>query len=179
MELGGNAPFVVFSDADVDVTVGGAMAAKIHNGAEACTAANRFFVHREIAVEFATKFAKRISTSRTSRGTDDGVAVGPLINQAAIDKVQRLVDDARKRGARVVTGGSSVDGDRLGQPGRSGHQDLQGFADIAEHRRRADAESDCQVRVGFVFAQVGEHEKRLLACFQSPPAGSAYTVLVP
>ncbi|MGH3437839.1 MAG: NAD-dependent succinate-semialdehyde dehydrogenase [Sciscionella sp.] len=110
MELGGNAPFLVFGDADVDAAVDGAMAAKTRNGGEACTAANRFYVHRSVAAEFAAKLADRMAALPTGRGTEDGVRVGPLINQMAVDKVKRLVADATQRGARVLTGGEPVDG---------------------------------------------------------------------
>jgi succinate-semialdehyde dehydrogenase/glutarate-semialdehyde dehydrogenase len=110
MELGGNAPFLVFADAALDVAVEGAIAAKTRNGGEACTAANRFFVQRDVASEFSTKLAERIGALRIGRGTEEGVSIGPLINRAAVDKVERLVRDACERGAQVITGGSAVDG---------------------------------------------------------------------
>ncbi|MBO0839454.1 MAG: NAD-dependent succinate-semialdehyde dehydrogenase [Sciscionella sp.] len=110
MELGGNAPFVVFEDADLDAAVDGAVAAKIRNGGEACTAANRIYVQRSIVDNFSAQLAARLAELPVGRGTEDGVRVGPLINQAAIDKVSRLVDDAKHRGAKVITGGSTVDG---------------------------------------------------------------------
>ncbi len=108
MELGGNAPFLVFADADLDKAVDGAMAAKMRNMGEACTAANRFLVHEDIADEFSSKFAARMAAEVVGRGTDDGVTVGPLIDAKARDKVTQLVDDATSRGASVVTGGSST-----------------------------------------------------------------------
>jgi succinate-semialdehyde dehydrogenase/glutarate-semialdehyde dehydrogenase len=111
MELGGNAPFIVFDDADLDAAVDGAMLAKMRNMGEACTAANRFLVHASVADEFAERLAARMSALRLGRGVDDGVDVGPLVEEAQRTKVAELVDDAVERGARVLTGGSSVDGD--------------------------------------------------------------------
>ena len=108
MELGGNAPFLVFADADLDKAVEGAMLAKMRNMGEACTAANRFLVHEDVADEFASKFAARMEAEVVGRGTEDGVTVGPLIDAKARDKVTELVDDATSRGASVVTGGSST-----------------------------------------------------------------------
>ena len=108
MELGGNAPFLVFPDADLDAAVDGAMLAKMRNMGEACTAANRFLVHEDVADEFALRFAARMEAEVVGRGTDDGVTVGPLIDQKALDKVGELVEDARTRGASVVTGGGTT-----------------------------------------------------------------------
>ena len=108
MELGGNAPFLVFADADLDAAVDGAMLAKMRNMGEACTAANRFLVHESVADEFATKFAERMAAEMVGRGTEDGVTVGPLIDAKQRDKVAELVDDATSRGASVVTGGSTT-----------------------------------------------------------------------
>ncbi|MEU3273320.1 NAD-dependent succinate-semialdehyde dehydrogenase [Saccharomonospora sp. NPDC006951] len=110
MELGGNAPFLVFDDADVDAAVEGAMQAKMRNIGEACTAANRFYVQRGIAEEFSRKLTERMSALPIGRGTEDGVVVGPLIDEAAIQKVSELVNDAAQRGAKVLTGGATVDG---------------------------------------------------------------------
>ncbi|MGH3384222.1 MAG: NAD-dependent succinate-semialdehyde dehydrogenase [Nocardioidaceae bacterium] len=111
MELGGNAPFLVFEDADLDAAVAGAQAAKMRNGGEACTAANRFYVHESVADEFARKLADAMGAFVVGRGVDDGVTLGPLIDQAAVDKVERLVADAQDKGATVVTGGQTVAGD--------------------------------------------------------------------
>ncbi|HET6560338.1 MAG TPA: NAD-dependent succinate-semialdehyde dehydrogenase [Marmoricola sp.] len=108
MELGGNAPFLVFADADLDKAVEGAMLAKMRNMGEACTAANRFLVHEDVADEFASRFAARMEAEVLGRGTEDGVTVGPLIDAKARDKVAELVDDATSRGASVATGGSST-----------------------------------------------------------------------
>jgi succinate-semialdehyde dehydrogenase/glutarate-semialdehyde dehydrogenase len=108
MELGGNAPFLVFPDADLDKAVEGAMLAKMRNMGEACTAANRFLVHESIADDFATKFAEKMAAEKVGRGTEDGVTVGPLIDAKQRDKVAELVDDATRRGASVVTGGSTT-----------------------------------------------------------------------
>ncbi len=110
MELGGNAPFVVFEDADVDDAVHGAMVAKMRNVGEACTAANRFHVAQPIAVEFADRLAEKMGALKIGRGTDDGVEVGPLIDEDQLEKVAELVDDAVAKGARVLCGGERVDG---------------------------------------------------------------------
>jgi len=108
MELGGNAPFLVFADADLEAAVDGAVLAKMRNGGEACTAANRFLVHADIAEAFTSRLAERLGSMVVGRGTDDGVQVGPLVDAATRDKVGELVDDARGRGARVVCGGQAV-----------------------------------------------------------------------
>ncbi|WP_025272512.1 NAD-dependent succinate-semialdehyde dehydrogenase [Haloglycomyces albus] len=110
MELGGNAPFLVFDDADLDAAVDGAMLAKMRNIGEACTAANRFYVQRDVAEEFSRRMADRMGAQTIGRGTEEGATVGPLINEAAVSKVTDLVDDATGRGAKVLTGGSAVDG---------------------------------------------------------------------
>ncbi|MCW2991886.1 MAG: NAD-dependent succinate-semialdehyde dehydrogenase, partial [Solirubrobacterales bacterium] len=110
MELGGNAPFLVFEDADLDAAVEGAMIAKMRNIGEACTAANRFHVHESIAQEFAEKLAARMGDLKIGRGTDPDVKVGPLIDDDQRGKVAELVDDAAEKGAKVLVGGSRVDG---------------------------------------------------------------------
>ncbi|WP_072802484.1 NAD-dependent succinate-semialdehyde dehydrogenase [Rhodococcoides yunnanense] len=110
MELGGNAPFIVAEDADVDRAVDGAMVAKMRNMGEACTAANRFFVHRSVADEFADRLAARMGSLKVGAGDGDGVEVGPLIDGEGRAKVQRLVDDALLRGARAVVGGTEAPG---------------------------------------------------------------------
>jgi len=110
MELGGNAPFVVFDDADLDKAVDGAMLAKFRNIGEACTAANRFIVHEDVADEFARRVTERVNGLKVGRGTDDGVTIGPLINEDAIDKASELLQDAVSRGASVLTGGARVGG---------------------------------------------------------------------
>jgi len=111
LELGGNAPFIVFEDADIDEAVAGAIAAKMRNMGEACTAANRLYVHSSVIDEFGRRLAGRMAGLSVGRGTDDGVQVGPLIDDAALQKVQALVADAVDRGATVLTGGSAVPGD--------------------------------------------------------------------
>jgi succinate-semialdehyde dehydrogenase / glutarate-semialdehyde dehydrogenase len=111
MELGGNAPFLVFEDADLDAAVEGAMLAKMRNIGEACTAANRFHVHESVADEFAQKFAERMSGLKIGRGTEDDVKVGPLIDDRQRDIVADLVEDATSKGAKVLTGGERT-GDR-------------------------------------------------------------------
>ena len=110
MELGGNAPFVVFEDADLDAAVDGAVIAKMRNVGEACTAANRFHVAAPIAKEFSERLAARLAAMKLGRGTEDGVEVGPLIDGTQRDKVAELVDDAVERGATVLTGGSAGEG---------------------------------------------------------------------
>jgi succinate-semialdehyde dehydrogenase / glutarate-semialdehyde dehydrogenase len=110
MELGGNAPFLVFEDADLDAAVEGALLAKMRNGGEACTSANRFHVHESVADAFAEKLAARIGAMKVGRGTEDGIQVGPLIDEAQRSKVAELVDDAVGKGARVLTGGARQDG---------------------------------------------------------------------
>ncbi|EMY35064.1 succinate semialdehyde dehydrogenase [Arthrobacter crystallopoietes BAB-32] len=106
MELGGNAPFIVFEDADLDRAVEGAVAAKMRNMGEACTAANRLFVQRPVAEEFARKLAERLAALTVGDGAKDGTDVGPLVEEKALVKVQELVDDAVAKGATVVCGGS-------------------------------------------------------------------------
>jgi len=110
MELGGNAPFLVFADADLDAAVDGAMLAKMRNMGEACTSANRFHVHESVAEEFATKLAARMGALTVGRGTDAGTDVGPMIDAAQQGKVAELVEDAVAKGATVVTGGTKGDG---------------------------------------------------------------------
>jgi len=110
MELGGNAPFLVFEDADLDAAVEGALAAKMRNVGEACTAANRFHVHDAVAEEFAERLAQRMGALKAGRGTDPGVDVGPLIDEDQRSKVAELVGDAVSRGARVLLGGEPLDG---------------------------------------------------------------------
>jgi succinate-semialdehyde dehydrogenase/glutarate-semialdehyde dehydrogenase len=110
MELGGNAPFLVFEDADLDAAVEGALLAKMRNGGEACTSANRFHVHESVAAEFADRLAAKIGSLKVGRGTEDGIQVGPLIDESQRSKVAELVEDAVGKGARVLTGGGRVDG---------------------------------------------------------------------
>jgi succinate-semialdehyde dehydrogenase / glutarate-semialdehyde dehydrogenase len=110
MELGGNAPFLVFGDADLDKVIDGAMLAKMRNVGEACTAANRFIVHESVAEEFAARLGERMSALRVGRGTDEGVQVGPLVEAKQRDKVRDLVDDALERGASAVCGGKAQEG---------------------------------------------------------------------
>jgi succinate-semialdehyde dehydrogenase / glutarate-semialdehyde dehydrogenase len=110
MELGGNAPFLIFEDADLDAAVEGALLAKMRNIGEACTAANRFHVAEPLAGPFAERLAQRMGALKVGRGTEDGVEVGPLINGSARDKVSELVGDAIDRGARAVVGGTAADG---------------------------------------------------------------------
>ena len=110
MELGGNAPFIVFDDADLDAAVAGAMIAKMRGGGEACTAANRFYVQAGIAEDFSSRLAQEMGRMRVGHGLDPDVQVGPLVNAPARDKVQELVSGALDHGARAITGGSVPDG---------------------------------------------------------------------
>jgi succinate-semialdehyde dehydrogenase / glutarate-semialdehyde dehydrogenase len=110
MELGGNAPFILFDDADLDAAVEGAVIAKMRNVGEACTAANRFHVHESVAEEFARRLAERMGAMKVGRGTEPDVQVGPLIDEKQRQKVEELVADALSRGARALIGGQRVDG---------------------------------------------------------------------
>ena len=110
MELGGNAPFLVFEDADLDKAVDGAILAKFRNIGQACTAANRFLVHQSVAEEFARRVTERVTAMKVGRGTEEGVAIGPLINADAVLKASMLVGNAVSRGARVLAGGSAIEG---------------------------------------------------------------------
>ncbi len=109
MELGGNAPFLVFDDADLDAAIEGAFLAKMRNGGEACTAANRFYVHEAVADEFTSRFAERLAKLSVGPGLDDGTDLGPLVDEATRSKVARLVEETRSDGGRVVTGGHAPD----------------------------------------------------------------------
>jgi succinate-semialdehyde dehydrogenase / glutarate-semialdehyde dehydrogenase len=109
MELGGNAPFLIFEDADLDAAIEGAFLAKMRNGGEACTAANRFYLHEAVADEFSSRFAQRLAGLKVGPGLDDGTDLGPLVNSDTRSKVASLVADAIKTGGRVVTGGQAPD----------------------------------------------------------------------
>ena len=111
MELGGNAPFVVFDDADLDKAVDGAMIAKMRNGGEACTAANRLYAQRGIADAFSRRLAARMAAMTVGAGVDEATDCGPLVNRAAVEKVVELVDDATARGAKVLCGGRRPEGE--------------------------------------------------------------------
>jgi succinate-semialdehyde dehydrogenase/glutarate-semialdehyde dehydrogenase len=110
MELGGNAPFLVFDDADLNDAVEGAMIAKMRNIGEACTSANRFHVAESLADEFAEKLAERMGKLKVGRGVEEGVDVGPLVDDDQLGKVGELVEDARDKGAKVLVGGQRVEG---------------------------------------------------------------------
>lgn len=111
MELGGNAPFIVFEDADIDAAVEGALVAKLRNGGEACVAANRMLVHENVIAEFSEKLSARMAGYVQGPGYDDGVTIGPLIDEATRDKVDQLVRDAASEGAHVALGGQVPSGD--------------------------------------------------------------------
>jgi succinate-semialdehyde dehydrogenase/glutarate-semialdehyde dehydrogenase len=110
MELGGNAPFIVFEDADLDAAIEGAMIAKMRNMGEACTSANRFYVQEKVHAQFAEKITAKMSALKMGNGLDDGVAVGPLVNADAKQKVNELVEDAVGKGAKVLTGANAPRG---------------------------------------------------------------------
>jgi succinate-semialdehyde dehydrogenase / glutarate-semialdehyde dehydrogenase len=111
MELGGNAPLIVFEDADLDKAVEGAMLAKLRNMGEACTAANRFIVHESVAAEFSKRVAEKMAALKVSRGTEEGANIGPLIDEKSRVSVHALVEDAVAKGAKVLTGGQVPSGD--------------------------------------------------------------------
>lgn len=111
MELGGNAPFIVSEDADIDQAVKGAMGAKMRNIGEACTAANRFLVHESVAEEFSEKLVAEFEKLKLGNGMDEDVTCGPLIEPKALDSVSGLVDDAAEKGATILTGGKRAGGD--------------------------------------------------------------------
>ncbi len=105
MELGGNAPFIVFEDADIDAAIDGAMIAKMRNMGEACTAANRFYVHEKVQDEFAKKLTDKMAGLKMGNGLDDGVALGPLVNAEGRDKVDRAGRRRGRQGREDLTGG--------------------------------------------------------------------------
>ena len=110
MELGGNAPFIVFDDADLDAALDGAMAAKMRNGGEACTAANRIYVHNAVRSEFTDRLTERVAAMRVGPGWEEDVKLGAIINDHQVDSIAELVDEAKELGARVLTGGHRLDG---------------------------------------------------------------------
>lgn len=105
LELGGHAPFIVFEDADIDAAVSGAVTSKYRNSGQTCVCANRFYVHKKVQAEFVEKFAKAIETIKPGNGLEAGVTQGPLIEQAALEKVEKHVADALSKGATLVSGG--------------------------------------------------------------------------
>jgi succinate-semialdehyde dehydrogenase / glutarate-semialdehyde dehydrogenase len=115
LELGGNAPFIVFNDADIDSAVEGAFASKYRNAGQTCVCSNRFYVQEGVYDEFVKKFAAKVQTAKVGNGFEDGVNQGPLIEEAALTKVQRHVDDAVAKGGRVVVGGKRLSGMGSGQ----------------------------------------------------------------
>ena len=115
LELGGNAPFIVFDDADIDSAVEGAFASKYRNAGQTCVCSNRFYVQAGVYEEFVTRFAAKVRTAKVGNGFEPGVNQGPLIEEAALDKVQRHLDDAVAKGGRVVAGGQRLSGLGSGQ----------------------------------------------------------------
>ena len=171
MELGGNAPFVVFEDADIDAAVSGAIIAKMRNMGEACTAANRFYVHDKVHDAFAKKLADKMGAMKIGNGLEEGVEVGSLVNAETRDKVVELVDDAVKRGAKVLTGGSIRNGPGyFYQPtvlvdvpddARCFHEEIFGpVAAIARFSDEEDALKRCNATeyglVAYVFTEESE-----------------------
>ena len=149
MELGGNAPFLVFDDADIDAAIEGAFLAKMRNGGEACTAANRFYVHDKVADEFTAKFAARLEKLSVGPGLEEGTDLGPLVNEDTRSKVATLVAEAADTGGQVVTGGRAPDRRGyyylptvLGVPpdrGHPRHRDLRTGRPVVRFTDEADA----------------------------------------
>lgn len=110
LELGGNAPFIVFDDADIDKAVEGAMISKYRNAGQTCVCVNRILVHDKVYDEFTTKLTKAVEALKVGNGMDDGVTIGPMINTAAVEKTAFFVDDAAQKGGEVLTGGKAIDG---------------------------------------------------------------------
>jgi succinate-semialdehyde dehydrogenase/glutarate-semialdehyde dehydrogenase len=110
LELGGNAPFIVFDDADIDSAVDGAIASKYRNAGQTCVCANRIYVQEGVYDAFVEKFAAKVKAFKVGNGFEDGVVQGPLIEPAALDKVQRHIDDAKAKGGKVVVGGARLQG---------------------------------------------------------------------
>ena len=137
MELGGNAPFLVFEDADIDAAIEGAMIAKMRNMGEACTAANRFYVHEKVHDEFAKKLTAKMSSLKMGNGLDDGINLGPLVNKDGRDKVIELVDDAVKQGRQGAGRRQDAGRPRLLLSGDRAHQCLQRFQDAERGNLRA------------------------------------------
>ena len=106
MELGGNAPFIVFEDADIDAAVEGAMIAKYRNMGQTCVCTNRFYVHADVHDEFVAKYKAKVAGLTLGNGVDDGVTQGPLVDMAAVEKVEELLEDAKSKGAEVIQGGN-------------------------------------------------------------------------
>ncbi len=150
MELGGNAPFLVFDDADIDAAVDGAFLAKMRNGGEACTAANRFYVHEKVAAEFSQKLTARLAALRVGPGLEDGVDLGPLVNADTRDKVGALVEQATSAGATVLTGGHA--------PDRVGYYYQPTVLDSVPGRRRDSVRGD--LRPGGADCQVQQRGRR-------------------
>jgi succinate-semialdehyde dehydrogenase/glutarate-semialdehyde dehydrogenase len=168
MELGGNAPLVVFEDADLDQAVAGAIVAKMRNIGEACTAANRFYVHEAVHDAFAERLSARMAAMKIGNGLDEGVEVGSLVNAETRDKVVELVADAVSRGAKVLTGGKAIDGKGHFYPptvlvdvpdeARCFHEEIFGpVAAIARFSDEADALRRCNATeyglVAYVFTR--------------------------
>jgi succinate-semialdehyde dehydrogenase/glutarate-semialdehyde dehydrogenase len=110
LELGGNAPFIVFDDADIDSAVEGAFASKYRNAGQTCVCSNRLYVQEGVYEQFVEKFAAKVKTAKVGNGFEDGVNQGPLIEEAALQKVERHVADAQAKGGRVLVGGKRLDG---------------------------------------------------------------------
>ena len=177
MELGGNAPFVVFDDADLDTAVDAAMAAKFRNVGQACTAANRFIVQDGIADSFTTALVTRVAQLKIGRGTEVGVSIGPLIDAKAVANSLRLVDDAAALGAEILTGGQAIPGagtffqptivDRVADGMLLATEEI--FAPIIGIRRFADEDDAVRIAndtefglVGYVFTSDADRGQRMI-----------------
>jgi succinate-semialdehyde dehydrogenase/glutarate-semialdehyde dehydrogenase len=177
MELGGNAPFVVFEDADLDAALDGAMLAKFRNIGQACTAANRFLVQESVAEEFARRLAGRVRSLRVGPGDQSGTQIGPLINGQAVDSMTELVRDAVARGGRLLAGGGALDGpghffaptviaDLTGDAGMVREEIFGPLVGIQTFRDEADAvalANDTEVGLaGYIYTQDLARAHRLI-----------------
>jgi succinate-semialdehyde dehydrogenase/glutarate-semialdehyde dehydrogenase len=186
MELGGNAPFLVFEDADLDAAVDGAMVAKMRNIGEACTAANRFHVHESLAAEFAERLARRMGSLTLGRGSREGVDVGPLVDAAQRAKVHQLVDDAVTKGATCVVGGRLPDGAGYfypptvltGVPAAADllHEEIFGpvapIATFTSEREAIDAANDTEYGlVAYVFTRDVDRAIRVVEALETGMVG--------
>ncbi len=186
MELGGNAPFIVFEDADIDLAVEGALAAKMRNGGQACTAANRFLIHGAVVEEFTDKLTARFSALRTGAGVHPGSEVGPLISEKQRQTVSELVADATGRGARVRTGGYAPEGvgyfyaptvlDRVPADARLVHEEI--FGPVAAIRsfdtEQAAVEAANNTQYGlaaYVFTRDLDRARRVVAELETGMVG--------
>ena len=175
MELGGNAPFVVFADADLDAVIEGAMIAKMRNGGEACTAANRFYVESGIADAFSARLAQAMGALTVGPGSDKSVNVGPLVNSATRTKVASLVAEAVAAGATLELGGHTPEGPRFLLPTHRTDRSLLRRRDPA-HRDLRSGRADCDLHHRRGGGRTGQQHRvrpRLLRLHRRPRSGSA------